>query len=409
MSSTISTSSIADITFSFEWDSATGHHTEVYEAYGVDFWRDLLPEAMRDAMLGQSPGGSISVNARNNGIFPKENLDQRFRIMRRQFRESVRGTVVRPRIGRYYPRGLLKDLPGIYPQNVIPFRMIDIRNGSLHVDFNHPMAGKTIHLNATIRAVNEKTVERGGTMRDWSEVLGTGPGMQGRWQDRPTDYFSGHPFDRQDTAPDAAFYAKPRLVQHLDATARSQVANLYSRLVPSSASVLDLMSSWVSHLPEDLHTENLVGLGMNAEELDENGRLTERLVHDLNRDPSLPFTADSFDAVICTVSVEYLTRPLEVFDELARVLRPGGIAIMTFSNRWFPPKAVRIWTELHEFERMGLVMEYFNRTGQFVDIETSSLRGMPRPYDDKYFPEMPYADPVYAVWGRKNDPGKSIH
>ncbi|CAB5103667.1 hypothetical protein D3OALGA1CA_1602 [Olavius algarvensis associated proteobacterium Delta 3] len=161
MSSTISTSSIADITFSFEWDSATGHHTEVYEAHGVDFWRDLLPEAMRDAMLGQSPGGSISVNARNNGIFPEDNLDQRFRIMRRQFRESVRGTVVRPRIGRYYPRGLLKDLPGIYPQNVIPFRMIDIRNGSLHVDFNHPMAGKTIHLNATIRAVKEKTVERG--------------------------------------------------------------------------------------------------------------------------------------------------------------------------------------------------------------------------------------------------------
>jgi hypothetical protein len=77
---------------------------------------------------------------------------------------------------------------------------------------------------------------------------------------------------------------------------------------------------------------------------------------------------------------------------------------MTFSNRWFPPKAVRIWTELHDFERMGLVMEYFNQTGRFVDIETSSLRGMPRPYDDKYFPEMPYSDPVYAVWGRKADP-----
>ena len=404
MSDKITTSTTADIAFSFEWESTTGHHTESYEAYSVDFWRDLLPEAMRDAILGKVPGDRVDVTDGNDEIFPDDDPKKYFRIKRHQFREKVQGISVIPRIGRYYPRGLLKDVPGVYPQNIIPFRIVDIRNGSLDVDLNHPMAGKKVHLNATIRSVTEKSVERGGTMRDWSEILGTGPGMQGRWQDQPTDYFSGEPFGRQDTAPDSAFYAKPRLVQHLDATARSQVADLYCRLIPSSESVLDLMSSWVSHLPEDVHTENLVGLGMNAEELGKNKRLTERLVHDLNRDPTLPFMTDTFDALICTVSVEYLTRPLELFEELARVLRPGGVAVMTFSNRWFPPKAVRIWTELHDFERMGLVMEYFNQTGRFVDIETSSLRGMPRPYDDKYFPEMPYSDPVYAVWGRKADP-----
>ena len=270
------------------------------------------------------------------------------------------------------------------------------------MDFNHPMAGKHIELEATIRSIREKGTERGGTMRDWSEILGSGPGMQGRWHDRPTDYFSDHPFDRHDNGPDSVFYNRPRLVQHLDATARARITDLYRRLIPTNATVLDLMSSWVSHMSEDLETEKLVGLGMNMKDLDTNKRLTERVVQDLNENPRLPFSSDSFDAVICTVSVEYLIRPVEVFDELARVLRPGGIAVMTFSNRYFPPKAIRIWTELHEFERMGLVMEFFNDTRRFGDIETWSMRGLPRPYDDKYFPEMPYSDPLYAVWGRKS-------
>lgn len=244
-------------------------------------------------------------------------------------------------------------------------------------------------------------MERGGTMRDWPEILGSGPGMQGQWLDRPTEYFLDAPFERQDSSPDRVFYEAPRLIQHLDATARAQVTELYNRLIPSSASVLDLMSSWVSHLPDDLRVDQLVGLGMNSDELEQNHRLTERLVHDLNTDPELPFPTNTFDAVICTVSVEYLTRPLEVFEELARVLRPGGIAVMTFSNRWFQPKVIRIWTELHEFERMGLVMEYFNQTDRFINIETWSPRGLPRPYDDKYYSDLPYSDPVYAVWGYK--------
>jgi SAM-dependent methyltransferase len=99
--------------------------------------------------------------------------------------------------------------------------------------------------------------------------------------------------------------------------------------------------------------------------------------------------------------VEYLTRPHEVFSEVARILKPGGIFIHSFSNRWFPPKAIRIWAELHEFERMGLVLEYFLKSGQYRGLETYSMRGLPRPANDKYSDRLPYADPVYAVWGSK--------
>jgi len=116
---------------------------------------------------------------------------------------------------------------------------------------------------------------------------------------------------------------------------------------------------------------------------------------------TLPFESNTFDAVVNTASVEYLTDPLAVFSEVSRVLRPDGYFIVTFSNRWFPTKAITVWRELHEFERMGLVLEYFLRAGGFKDLQTYSIRGLPRPHDDKYFPELMFSDPVYAVWGRK--------
>ena len=149
------------------------------------------------------------------------------------------------------------------------------------------------------------------------------------------------------------------------------------------------------------HDERLVGLGLNREELEKNSQLSEFVVHDLNADPTLPFEANTFDAVVNTASVEYLTDPLAVFKEVNRILRPEGHLIVTFSNRWFPSKAIKIWRELHEFERMGLVLEYFLRAGAFKDLQTYSIRGLPRPHDDKYYPELMFSDPVHAVWGRK--------
>jgi len=233
-----------------------------------------------------------------------------------------------------------------------------------------------------------------------------GPGMQGRWEEKPTDFFSDHPFLRSDERDDALFYNWPRLVTHTDRQAIENIKALYGRLLRPGMRVLDLMSSWRSHVPESLELESFAGLGLNREEMENNPQLTEYVIHDLNKHPQLPFDDDEFDAVICTVSVEYMTRPFDVFLDVARILKPHGYFIHTFSNRWFPPKVINVWTSLHEFERMGLVLEYFLRSEAYENLETYSVRGWPRPITDRYYPRIRTADPVYALWGQAK-PGRA--
>ena len=141
--------------------------------------------------------------------------------------------------------------------------------------------------------------------------------------------------------------------------------------------------------------------GMNPEELAANPLLNEWQIKDINLRPRLPFADHSFDAVICSLSVEYLSQPLAIFNEVRRVLHPGKPFILTFSNRWFPPKVVKIWQDCPKFDRLGLILEYFLKAGGFSDLHTWSMRGLPRPENDKYANSMALSDPVYAVWGTK--------
>lgn len=137
---------------------------------------------------------------------------------------------------------------------------------------------------------------------------------------------------------------------------------------------------------------------MNAAELEHNPRLTERIIHDLNAEPRLPFEAGEFDVVLCALSIEYLVCPEAVLREAARVLKPGGTCMVSFSERWFPPKAVNPWPTLHPFARVGWVLRHLQRAG-FQNLHTESLRGLPRPADDKYIRQTRFSDPLYAVWG----------
>ena len=181
-------------------------------------------------------------------------------------------------------------------------------------------------------------------------------------------------FARVDETDDARFYAAPRLVHHIDGGARAAVTALYRELVPEGADVLDLMSSWVSHLPDDVGYGRVAGLGMNAAELDANPRLGERRVQSLNRDPTLPYADGAFDAALCCVSVQYLTRPVETFAEVGRVLRRGGPFVVTFSNRCFPTKAVAAWRTLDDDGHAALVAEYARRSGAFGPAEVRTHR-----------------------------------
>jgi SAM-dependent methyltransferase len=322
--------------------------------------------------------------------------------MRKQFAGSrIDMDALEPRMGRFYPKGVLSDVSGIFRANRNPFRCVDIKNGQLGIAMAHPMAGRFMDINATVGSIRSTLEERGGTVYNWGEIITEGVGMQARWKDQPTDFFSDQPFLRNNEQPDTQFYNQPRLVQHLDNTAIDLVRQLYGRFITAQSKVLDLMSSWQSHLPEDVSPKHVTGLGLNDIELQRNEALHDYLVHDLNADSRLPFDDHSFDIVICTVSVEYLTSPFDIFDEVSRVLQQGGYFVISFSNRWFEPKAIRIWTQMNEFERMGLVLEYFRHKNHFNNLRTYSIRGLPRPYHDKYYGQLAYADPVYAVWGKK--------
>jgi SAM-dependent methyltransferase len=179
-------------------------------------------------------------------------------------------------------------------------------------------------------------------------------------------------FARVDDSDDADFYSSPRLVLHIDEATVAALSAYYAEILSPGAAVLDLMSSWVSHLPDGLALGAVAGLGMNAAELDANPRLTERVVRNLNRDPRLPFADAHFDVVTIAVSVQYLTRPIAVFAEIARVLKPGGRAVVAMSHRCFPTKAIRAFHLLSAADRLRLVAAYFARAGgfaaaQFVD------------------------------------------
>ena len=400
--SRIDSDSIVDLIFYLKWKSGDASHTEGYQASRVNIWRDLLPPALVDALMGKEAGEGLQLPLKSEDIvaaFSNQNLCG---IKNSQFdRQFRQGLVTEPRIGRFYPKGLLRGVDGVFRANIQPFRCVGLNNGRITVDFNHPLAGRDLSLSAVIGKVERKGPERGGTSIDWMESLTSGPGMQARWQAQQTDYFSDNGFERADDQPDSKFYQQPRLVHHIDSTAREMVSNTYGRFLADGNHVLDLMGSWQSHIPARLQLNRLTGLGLNADELKKNSRLSDFVVHDLNADTTLPFESNTFDAVVNTVSIEYLIDAMAVLREVCRILKPEGYFIITFSNRWFPTKAIRIWQELHEFERMGLVLEYFLRAGGFTDLQTYSIRGLPRPHADKYYPDLLFSDPVYAVWGRK--------
>jgi SAM-dependent methyltransferase len=387
--------------FDLSWSSTYARHSEQLVARKLNLWRDLLPFELEPELMDR-PVDHVASHAYAPGelIVPYQ-PDLCFSLRQGAFHRHLRRSqLVEPRAGRFYPRAFIGGSRGVFPEEMLPFRVCGTSDDMLTCDLNNPLADKSLQLTARILDIWAAGDEHGGSCNDVAEMVTlNGPGMQARWRGRPTDFWHDQPFARVDSDADAAFYAEPRMVSHVDRTASAEIARLYRRLLPPDGRVLDLMGSWESHLSARHGLDEVVGLGMNAEELAANPLLAEYRVHDLNLAPVLPFGDAEFDAVICSLSVEYLVNPFVVFAEVARVLRPGGRFVVTFSNRWFPPKVIRTWEGMHEFERPGLVLEYFLRDGLFTGLETWSLRGLPRPADDRYAARYADSDPLYAVWG----------
>lgn len=196
-------------------------------------------------------------------------------------------------------------------------------------------------------------------------------------------------FRRDDESPDAQFYIEPRFCTHIDDAAIAAVTQIYREYLPSGGAILDLMSSWISHLPPEVTYRHVAGLGMNREELAANPRLNHFVVQDLNQNGVLPFSDAEFDAATICVSIDYLVRPVSVLRELARVLKPNGAVVITFSNRCFPSKAIREWLRTDDAEHVAMVKAWLIEAATYTNIEALD-RSPPRGHD-----------PLYAVIGRK--------
>ena len=223
------------------------------------------------------------------------------------------------------------------------------------------------------------------------------------WPDDPP--FSPDDFKRYDESPDTFFYSQPRFVTHIDDAAIAAVTDFYGKnvLPPSgdpNAAVLDLCSSWISHYPKGYTAGRVVGLGMNAEELKANEQLTEYVVQDLNVSPRLPFGDNEFQAVTCTVSFDYLSRPMECMAELHRVMAPGGVCCLSFSNRMFPTKAVAVWSATGDEDHARILASYFHyapRGGWAAPVAAD----ITRPAGLGTLLSGGKGDPMYVVWSRK--------
>ncbi len=194
-------------------------------------------------------------------------------------------------------------------------------------------------------------------------------------------------FRRVDEAPDELFYRTPRLqAHHIDEGADKAAFDIYNELLPENGDILDLMAGWESHLPNKFRS--VLGLGLNKLELESNPILTESIVYDLNLNETLPFNDNQFDGVVCTASVQYMTRPDDTFAEMARSLKPGAPFIVAFSNRMFPSKAVLAWRSSDDAAHLRLVKSYFSQVSIFTNVSTRL-----------FVPAQ--GDPLYVVWAYK--------
>ncbi len=173
---------------------------------------------------------------------------------------------------------------------------------------------------------------------------------------------------RHDESDDGDFYSVPRIVTHVDDATMAALTDAYRSLIPAGSRVLDLQSSWVSHLPPEVAYASVAGHGMNSSELAENPRLAQRVVQDLNREPELPFADASFDVAVDAFSMQYLVRPVSVLRSVRRVLAPGGTCVVALSHRMFPTKAIAVWAVMDMADRARWVGVYFRLAGGWSEV-----------------------------------------
>jgi len=392
---------LVSLEMTLHWQDEHARHTSKQYFAKANLWRDILPIAMTNAFSKPEVGSEVICDIPAGDLFEPYDESQVVQIQQSQFNTNPRpGIHLLPKVGRFYPRNIIKNHASITSDDNRPMRILSMLNEVMKIDLNLPLSSYDVSVSARVDELLPPAQEHGGRCNDFVyDMLKSGVGMQTALNNIDTDFFSGNPFSRLDELDDSIFYKKPRLVHHLDKQARKHLESIYESHLEPGMRVLDLMSSWVSHIPK-IDNIDVTGVGMNEEELKQNKALNHYIIQDLNQSPTLQLDKQAFNLAVCTASIEYLVNPIKVMTEVARCLKPGALFAITFSDRWFPPKAIQLWSELHSFEKIAFVAECFKQSGKYKDIETLSIQHYPRPIDDKYSNQLAYSDPIFAVWAK---------
>lgn len=346
---------VGAIEFTLAWEKDGLTHEEWFLGRKFNPVNDVFPRGMREALEGKQTGESVTIRYEPRYCIPRhrDTLLQTFGLDRLR-KKTVDGRPIVPLEGRFYPQGHIDGLLDVYPNTLTPFRLIELDEESFTADRNHPLANIPVTITARLQYVEERTAGTYGSLTHWREATcDWGPGMQAMRDSEPTTFFHPEFFDRED-ASDTEF-APPSM----DVKAHENLAAIQARFVKPGMRVLDF------------------SLGTTRPE-------------------------GKYDAAVCICSMEYMTRPVDILRFVAHFLEPGAPVLLAFSNHYDPKRAIRGWKELHEFERMGLALEYLRVANLFENAGTVSLRNDWRYEDDPRFLETKgVSDPMYVAYGHK--------
>ncbi len=361
----ISNDTLANILFRLHWEEHGVRHEDSFYAQNVNLWRDVFPAGLEKEILGLEEGQSRHVDLKPGAHMPVRDMRKVVTVPRTAFKVAPELPPIVPTQGRFYPQGVLRGLPA-------SIRRISSRSDHQcrrgHADRrSEPSPGRCggAARNHAL-AVWSKQAEFGGQCQDWICALTDGPGLK-RKADRGTDFGLDVPLEKPLGEGDAASTPRrarspcgqPGTGEYRQSLCAPVVwpekgTGPHVRLAVTSSGWRHGSGPWHERGGDEREPGPVVPSGAR-----------------LNVDPALPFADRAFDAVICSLSVEYLTRPWR-----SSVRSPACLSRWALRHGLFTPlvpdQAVKIWTEMHEFERAGLVTEYFRQSGGFKDLTTLS-------------------------------------
>ncbi len=401
-SKTVEADSLLAANIGITWQAQDCHFSDWYFAPSIQLGLDYMPMEIERALPGSSPGHCLSRSFGPAELLAGRSPEAIHTIPLERIQADPQFGAEPPRIGRFYACSRFAGLARSYRGRKTPCRVSALSGGQLQLDCNHPLAGRPLTFHLCIESINPAHSGQAARRNDLLALsTDLGPGMQQSLHDAATDFWSDHPFSRQDECDDDAAFA-PRMTPFWDSLALQQVSRFYRAQLSDGLGILDLMAGVHSPLQESgVATRSVTGAGLNQVELDANPLLAKRRVLNVNRPGPLPFVDASFDCVLIHAAFEYIVDPLHVLNEVQRILRPGGSIIISFSNRYVASKAVRIWTRMYEFERVGLLLALLRESAAFGNFTAHSQRGFARPPHDELTPKLRYSDPVYLIKATK--------